>query len=348
MEFLEISQEQFTAFAAEKTESFLQTPQMAEMLEKRGYKPIFLAVKVNDQIKMAALMTSVSVSGGAKLEINFGPIGNFDQMVFNCFIQELKKYAKNQQALEVKIRPAVNYMVYDSKGQELQEANEAFISEMKKLGLTYNGRHVGYEEQDAVAEWQYIKDLSEIDSEEELLKSYNSNAKRNVKKAIKNEVTVKRATYEELFEVERLIGNTGEKRHFATKDLAYYQELYKAFGNKIEFLITYKDETAIAAGVFIEVNQEFLYLYGGSDGAYGKLGGPFLMQHTAMLHAIERQMQTYNFYGISGNFDGSDGVLKFKQNFGGYITQKVGEFSYYPQPVKYNLIQGMKKILGRV
>ena len=109
MEFLEISQEQFTAFAAEKTESFLQTPQMAEMLEKRGYKPIFLAVKVNDQIKMAALMTSVSVSGGAKLEINFGPIGNFDQMVFNCFIQELKKYAKNQQALEVKIRPAVDY-----------------------------------------------------------------------------------------------------------------------------------------------------------------------------------------------------------------------------------------------
>lgn len=63
---------------------------MAEMLEKRGYKPIFLAVKVNDQIKMAALMTSVSVSGGAKLEINFGPIGNFDQMVYNCFIQELK------------------------------------------------------------------------------------------------------------------------------------------------------------------------------------------------------------------------------------------------------------------
>ena len=95
--------------------------------------------------------------------------------------------------------------------------------------------------------------------------------------------------------MERLIGNTGEKRHFATKDLAYYQELYKAFGNKIEFLITYKDGVAIAAGVFIEVNQEFLYLYGGSDGAYGKLGGPFLMQHTAMLHAIERQMKTYNF-----------------------------------------------------
>ncbi|EKF51623.1 peptidoglycan bridge formation glycyltransferase FemA/FemB family protein [Lactococcus garvieae] len=347
MEFLEISQEQFAAFAAEETESFLQTAEMAEMLAKRGYKTHFLAVKINDKIKMAALMTSIAVSGGARLEINFGPIGNFDQMVFNCFIQELKKYAKAHQVLEVKVRPAVNYMTFDSKGQELGEVNASFIDEMKKLGLTYNGRHTGYEEQDAVAEWQYIKDLSEINNEEELLKSYNSNAKRNVKKAIKNEVLVKVATYDELFEVERLVGNTGEKRHFATKDLEYYQELYTAFGDKIEFLITYHESTAIAAGVFIEVNQEFLYLYGGSDGAYGKLGGPFLMQHTAMLHALERGMKTYNFYGISGNFDGSDGVLKFKQNFGGYITQKVGEFSYYPQPMKYKLIQGMKKVLGR-
>ncbi|MEY8443124.1 peptidoglycan bridge formation glycyltransferase FemA/FemB family protein [Lactococcus ileimucosae] len=347
MEFLEISQEQFAAFAAEETTSFLQTPQMADVLAKRGYRLNFLAVTINDKIKMAALITSISVSGGAKLEINFGPIGNFDQVIFNYFIQELKKYAKNHQALEVKVRPDINYMVFDSKGQALEEANESFISEMKKLGLTYNGRHVGYEEQDAVAEWQYIKDLSEITDETSLLKSYNSNAKRNVKKAIKNEVVVRPATYDELAEVERLIGNTGEKRHFATKDLDYYQELYTAFGDNIEFLLTFQGETAIAAGVFIEVNREFLYLYGGSDGAYGKLGGPFLMQHTAMLHALERQLVTYNFYGISGKFDGSDGVLKFKQNFGGYITQKVGEFSYYPQPIKYKIIQGIKKLLGR-
>lgn len=347
MEFLEISQEQFATFAAEETTSFLQTPQMADVLAKRGYRLNFLAVTINDKIKMAALITSISVSGGAKLEINFGPIGNFDQVIFNYFIQELKKYAKNHQALEVKVRPDINYMVFDSKGQVLEEANESFISEMKKLGLTYNGRHVGYEEQDAVAEWQYIKDLSEITDETSLLKSYNSNAKRNVKKAIKNEVVVRPATYDELAEVERLIGNTGEKRHFATKDLDYYQELYTAFGDNIEFLLTFQGETAIAAGVFIEVNREFLYLYGGSDGAYGKLGGPFLMQHTAMLHALERQLVTYNFYGISGKFDGSDGVLKFKQNFGGYITQKVGEFSYYPQPIKYKIIQGIKKLLGR-
>ncbi|MFR6420558.1 MAG: peptidoglycan bridge formation glycyltransferase FemA/FemB family protein [Streptococcus salivarius] len=46
-------------------------------------------------------------------------------------------------------------------------------------------------------------------------------------------------------------------------------------------------------------------------------------------------------------FDGSDGVLRFKQNFNGYIVRKMGTFRYYPQPFKYKAIQGIKKLLGR-
>ena len=48
-----------------------------------------------------------------------------------------------------------------------------------------------------------------------------------------------------------------------------------------------------------------------------------------------------------GIFDGSDGVLRFKQNFNGYNVRKMGTFRYYPQPLKYKAIQGVKKLLGR-
>ncbi|HHR8875828.1 TPA: peptidoglycan bridge formation glycyltransferase FemA/FemB family protein, partial [Streptococcus agalactiae] len=50
---------------------------------------------------------------------------------------------------------------------------------------------------------------------------------------------------------------------------------------------------------------------------------------------------------IQGNFDGSDGVLRFKQNFNGYIVRKMGTFRYYPNPLKYKSIQLLKKILRR-
>ncbi|MBF0845195.1 peptidoglycan bridge formation glycyltransferase FemA/FemB family protein, partial [Streptococcus danieliae] len=55
----------------------------------------------------------------------------------------------------------------------------------------------------------------------------------------------------------------------------------------------------------------------------------------------------YNLLGIMGEFDGSDGVLRFKQNFNGSISQKVGTFTYFPSPLKAKLLQGLKKIIGR-
>ena len=49
------------------------------------------------------------------------------------------------------------------------------------------------------------------------------------------------------------------------------------------------------------------------------------------------------------SFDGSDGgFCDFKtKTFNGYIVRKMGTFRYYPQPLKYKAIQGVKKLLGR-
>ena len=40
-------------------------------------------------------------------------------------------------------------------------------------------------------------------------------------------------------------------------------------------------------------------------------------------------------------------VLRGDWNFNGYIVRKMGTFRYYPQPLKYKLIQGLKKLLKR-
>lgn len=62
-----------------------------------------------------------------------------------------------------------------------------------------------------------------------------------------------------------------------------------------------------------------------------------------MSEAIKRGITTYNLLGITGEFDGSDGVLRFKQNYNGYIARKMGTFRYYPHPLKYKLIHNLKK-----
>ena len=41
------------------------------------------------------------------------------------------------------------------------------------------------------------------------------------------------------------------------------------------------------------------------------------------------------------------GFCDLNKSFNGYIVRKMGTFRYYPQPLKYKAIQGVKKLLGR-
>ncbi|MBZ2107508.1 aminoacyltransferase [Streptococcus mitis] len=116
------------------------------------------------------------------------------------------------------------------------------------------------------------------------------------------------------------------------------RELIKKYGEK---------DLVLAGSLFIYMPQETTYLFSGSYTEFNKFYAPALLQKYVMLESIKRGIPKYNFLGIQGIFDGSDGVLRFKQNFNGYIVRKAGTFRYYPSPLKYKAIQLLKKILGR-
>ncbi len=115
-----------------------------------------------------------------------------------------------------------------------------------------------------------------------------------------------------------------------------------------ELLAKYGEEDQIlAVSLFIYTDQEAVYLFSGSYPEFNRFYAPALLQEYVMTQAIERGITFYTFLGIMGIFDGSDGVLRFKQNFKGYIVRKMGTFRYYPKPIKYKMLQGLKKLLGR-
>ena len=108
----------------------------------------------------------------------------------------------------------------------------------------------------------------------------------------------------------------------------------------------YGDEDVVLAGsLFVYMPQETTYLFSGSYTEFNKFYAPALLQKYVMLESIKRGIQKYNFLGIEGVFDGSDGVLRFKQNFNGYIVRKAGTFRYYPRPLKFKVLRLIKKLL---
>ena len=108
-----------------------------------------------------------------------------------------------------------------------------------------------------------------------------------------------------------------------------------------------EEDIVLAGSLFVYMPQETTYLFSGSYTEFNKFYAPALLQKYIMLESIKRGIPKYNFLGIQGIFDGSDGVLRFKQNFNGYIVRKAGTFRYHPSPLKYKAIQLVKKILGR-
>lgn len=109
------------------------------------------------------------------------------------------------------------------------------------------------------------------------------------------------------------------------------------------------DDTEILAGaLFIIHPQEVVYLFSGTYEKYKQYYAPYLIQHKMLSYTIENSIPRYNFYGVDGIFDGSDGVLKFKQSFGGNVEELMGSFHWTVQPVKYSLYAFLKKVRERM
>ena len=133
------------------------------------------------------------------------------------------------------------------------------------------------------------------------------------------------------------------------KELASQFETFEVRKAEARDLIEkYGDKDVVLAGsLFVYMPQETTYLFSGSYTEFNKFYAPAVLQKYVMIESIKRGIQKYNFLGIEGVFDGSDGVLRFKQNFNGYIVRKAGTFRYYPKPLKFKAISLIKKLLRR-
>ena len=385
-----ISKEEFTSFANTVSHrSFIQSVEMAYLLEKRGNTVQFIAWKQNDQVQVAAILYSLSMTGGLHMEINSGPLYQ-EETLLEPFYAALKGYAKKNGAIELVIKPYDHYQTFDSDGNPISEEQSHFLDTLKNLGYQHDGFQTGYPGGEPV--WHYLKTIKEADSKS-LLKSFNKNCSRNITTALNYDISIRNITREEIPQFKQIIEETGKRQGFEDKSLSYYYDLYDSFGPNAEFVVAEINSTAalahldqkisllnpsakqyeqqlqklekqknivretlagkesetvpLACALIIYTPSEVTYLFGGSYTKYQKFSAAFLIQYHAMKRALQKGITLYNFLGIQGIFDGSDGVLRFKQNFNGYIVRKMGTFRYYPHPLKYKMISLIKKLLGR-
>lgn len=405
-----LTKEEFRTYSDQVySRSFMQSIQMGDLLEKRGAQIVYLALKQEGEIQVAALVYSLPMLGGLHMELNSGPIYT-QQDALPVFYAELKEYAKQNGALELLVKPYETYQTFDSDGNAISDEEKGIITTLTDLGYQFDGLTTGYP--NGEPDWLYYKDLTDL-TEKNLLNSFSKKGKPLVKKAETFGIQLKKLKREELSIFKDITRSTSERREYSDKSLEYYEKFYDAFGDQAEFLIAtlnfseylsklqseqaklegildklrldlsknphsekkqnqlreyssqfetfevrkaeardliekYGDEDVVLAGsLFVYMPQETTYLFSGSYTEFNKFYAPAVLQKYVMIESIKRGIQKYNFLGIEGVFDGSDGVLRFKQNFNGYIVRKAATFRYYPKPLKFKAISLIKKLLRR-
>lgn len=392
-----------------KERSFMQTVEMADLLEKRGFDITFLGLETDGAIQVAGVLYSMPMTGGLHMEINSGPAST-STAYLSEFYKELKAYAKENGAFELIVKPYDTYQSFDNHGNPNDDEKPELISCLTDLGYSYDGLQTGYP--GGEPDWHYVKDLSGL-TPETLRKSFSKKGRPLVNKTNSFGIKVRKLTRDELHIFKEITASTSERREYTDKPLDYYEAFYDSFGDKCEFVIAtinfqdylknmqaghdkiaadlavlnqkiaegvnsakvnkqkaqldkqistfdvrlkeakeliqkHGSEGVVLAGsLFVYTPQEAVYLFSGSYTEFNKFYAPVALQEHVMMEALKRGINFYTFLGIQGIFDGSDGVLRFKQNFNGYIVRKMGTFRYYPRPMLHKIIAIAKKILRR-
>lgn len=392
-----------------KERSFMQSVQMADLLEKRGFDITFLGLEADGAIQVAGVLYSMPMTGGLHMEINSGPAST-STAYLSEFYKELKAYAKENGAFELIVKPYDTYQSFDSHGKPNDDEKPELISCLTDLGYSYDGLQTGYP--GGEPDWHYVKDLSGL-TPETLRKSFSKKGRPLVNKTNSFGIKVCKLNRDELHIFKEITASTSERREYTDKPLDYYEAFYDSFGDKCEFMIATinfqdylknvqaghdkiaadlavlnqriaegvnsakvnkqkaqldkqiatfdvrlkeakeliqkhgSEDVVLAGSLFVYTPQEAVYLFSGSYTEFNKFYAPVALQEHVMTEALKRGINFYTFLGIQGIFDGSDGVLRFKQNFNGYIVRKMGTFRYYPRPMLHKAITLLKKILGR-
>ncbi|HEM3716669.1 TPA: aminoacyltransferase [Streptococcus suis] len=389
--------------------SFMQTEEMAKLLEKRGMDVRFIGLENDGVILVSAIIYAIPMTGGLHLEINCGPIYQ-DPANLSHFYHSLKSYAKKRGALQVVVKPYNTYQTFDSDGRATGPEMIDRVKDLTDNGFKHDGLLTGYP--GGEPDWLYVKDLSNL-SHDTLFNSFSKKGKTLVKKTNSFGLKIRELERDQLERFKAITSATSERREYPDKSLDYYQDFFDAFGEKAAFTMasinfrvylqhledsqkqvqqkldavqedldknpnsrkkqnehreltsqvmsfeTRKVEALkwidqygeadidLAASLFVYTDHELVYLFSGSLIEFNAFYAPVALQEFAMRKALDKNIPFYNLLGIRGEFDGSDGVLRFKQNFNGSILRKMGTFRYYPNPIKFKAIQLLKKILRR-
>ncbi len=228
MKLEKLSKSEFKKYADKSPQiSFHQTEEWANLKKENGWDAYYLGLKDNDKVKAVSLILSKELPF-VKKKMFYAPRGFLidynDKDLLKEWTMELKKFAKKEKAIFVKIDPYVEYQERDNNGDVVEGGRDNKESHKNLVSLGY--KHFGFNTmQDTLQpRWMHVIDTDR--SLEEIDKDMDSKTRQILRKNERSGITVREIDKDELQTFKEIMQKTSDRREFIDRPFSYYEAMW--------------------------------------------------------------------------------------------------------------------------
>lgn len=260
MELVTLTKKEFKKFADKHSQiTFHQTEEWANLKLTNGWEANYVGLKDKNKIVAGALLLAKTLPI-VKKKMFYSPRGflidynNYE--LLEEFTKGIKKYAKEQGAIFVKIDPYVEYVEHDNNGDVVEGGydNKQAVENLIKLGY----KHFGFNlMQDTLQpRWMHVIE-TEDRTLEDVMKDMESKTRQILRKNEKCGITTREITRDELPIFKDIMQHTSDRREFIDRPLSYYENMWDNLHDSgiLRILIAEIDFNEYAKNTIEELNQ---------------------------------------------------------------------------------------------
>lgn len=301
----------------------MQTIEWAKVRSAHGIEVVLIEQYEDEKIESVYLMTLHKIPY-TNYKIAYIPKS---QIPSDKIIDEIFKYAKVNNIIFVKFEP--NSPAEDSKkiSKRLKRSHHPIFTKHNQL-----------------------LDLDK--SQEELLASFHTKTRYNIRLAQKKGVEVKEMNNQEGYDIfEKLYFETCARQGYRGHTPSYHRKIWAILGSvsedrkdlalKSKIIVAFYKSTPLAAYQLWTFKNIVYYVYGGSNTEHKEVMAANLLMWESILHAKKYGFLTFDMWGsLSKDYDKKDpwaGFTRFKEGYGTRFVEYAGSFDLVINNPLYNL-----------
>ena len=215
MQLVEISEKEFKKVADKSPLiSFHQTFEWANLKKENGWTPYYLALKDKNSIFNKKMFYSPR---GFLIDYE-------DEKLLKEWTTKIKEFAKEKNAIFIKIDPYLEYQPRDNNGDIVEgKDNKKAHNNLLKLGY----KHFGFNkmQEELQPRWMHVIETKDR-SIEDVNKDMESKTRQILRKNERSGIIVREIQKDELKTFKKIMESTSDRREFIDRPFSYYESMW--------------------------------------------------------------------------------------------------------------------------